>query len=213
MLIGAVFTYFKYNSTRQVAVGLIRAGKENFNIKKSSCKTYPCCWSFRMLLSSICCCTKDCCCSRYRRNETGTENVPLMRNETLSLLVDMEHDLSPSGKWKKNSQINLPKDAQNKFNKMLGKCIGITNLYFLKHFQKYASSLLNRHSSYCRHPLCIEENHAKFTHYCCLTDSILYYGVLDWNNLREKNTGKTFVKNIWKSIPYLSQKGLKFQFD
>ena len=165
-----------------------------------------------MLFSSIkCCCSiKDCCCSCNRRNETGAENVPLVRTATddsatnygsvtnavkLSLLVDMDN-ISPSGKWKEQIITNLPKEAQNKFNEMLDKCIAITNVNFLKHFQKYASFSLNRHSSYCRHPLCIKGNHVEFNGHCCLTDSIFYYGVLDWNNLRLRNKSEGKVKHL-----------------
>ena len=165
-----------------------------------------------MLFSSIkCCCNiKDFCCSCNRRNETGTENVPLVGTATddsatnygsvanavkLSLLVDMDN-ISPSEKWKERIRTHLPKEAQNKFNEMLVKCIGITNVNFLKHFQKYASFSFNRHSSYCRHPLCIEENHAEFNEHCCLMDSIFYYGVLDWNNLRLRNKSEGKVKHL-----------------
>ena len=212
----AVWVYFKYNSTRQVAVGLIEAGKENFNIEKSSCKTYPCCWSFIMLLSSIrcCCCAKDCCCSCDRKSETRDENFPLnslatsdstTNNESftttktvsrrsshhiaLGYLVETEQE-SPTQKWASEASINLPEEARKTFNQMLNNCIGITNSNFLQHFQHYASFSLNRHSSYCRHPSCIEENHAEFTDYCCSRDSIFYYGVLDWNHLRKITPAK-----------------------
>ena len=208
----SIYAYFKYNSYRLIAVGLIEIGKKNFNIKTSSWKTFPLIWSLNMLFSSIkCCCSiKDCCCSCNRRNETGAENVPLVRTATddsatnhgsvtnavkLSLLVDMDN-ISPSGKWKEQIKTNLPKEAQNKFNEMLVNCIAITNVNFLKHFQKYASFSLNRHSSYCRHPLCIKGNHAEFNGHCCLTDSIFYYGVLDWNNLRLRNKSEGKVKHL-----------------
>ena len=225
--LSAGWAYFKYNSTRQVAVGLIEAGKENFNIEKSSCKTYPCCWSFIMLISSIrcCCCAKDCCCSCDRKSETRDENVPLnslatgdltnyesyTSTETVSsplgYLVDTGQ-LAPTQKWASEASKNLPEEARKTFNQMLKKCIGITNSNFLQHFQHYASFSLNRHSSYCRHPSCIEENHAEFTDYCCSRDSIFYYGVLDWNHLRKITPAKQSEnKSLGLYFLFVNQQG------
>ena len=210
--LAGVYAYFKYNSTRQVAIGLIKFGKENFNIKESSWKTYPFFWSFNMLLSSIkCCCSamKCCCCSCVDICQTEPENEeqPLIENgqsstatanygglETsrhtvVELLFGNMNDVPDYNKWSSQARENriLPDKARETFNEMLDKCFEISYSNFLTKFQRFASFSLNSHSNFCRHPACKNENHAQFTGCCSLLlKPILYYGVLDWNHLRRK---------------------------
>ena len=110
-------------------------------------------------------------------DDSSEQNSQLYQN-SMELLVNTERH-HPSSLWKDYTL----DDKKALFNDMLKKCVPITYSNFLKCFQDYASFSQNRHSSFCRHPYCEKENHAKFTN-CCSIEPICYYVVLDWNYLR-----------------------------
>ena len=154
-----------------------------------------------MLISTIMCCfycKRGCsCCTRADKKNTKPGKTKLLNGteepyqHSLELLVDTSNsNHHPSVIWNKvESSIKI--GAQNAFNDMLNKCVPITFFDYLEYFKQYACFSQNRHSSYCRHPYCANENHAEFTDSCLKIKSkpICYYGVMDWNYLRIQAEG------------------------
>ena len=170
VVIAPIIACIKYNSTREVAKGLIDIGKQNFGIEKSKCKTSPLCWELSVFFSGITCfCFPGTCCNCCLKksanhqitSDVAEETTPLQLEQKpsyksnkpvqeistngqleVSVLVKTAGNILPSIAWKRvNGSLN--KKAVEGFNKMLNMCQKITYSNFLVHFQKYADSLFS----------------------------------------------------------------------
>ena len=184
-VISPVIAYLKYNSTREVAKGLIGIGNERFGIKISKWKTLPFCWEWSVFLSGISFCFSSCC----RKDSDNEETICLLEEKNrkwkdLNLVETGDKNEFPSKAWKINNG-SLDQDAVQEFNNMLDKCQNITYSNFLSHFQKYADSLFskgrNSHEYHCRHDACKADGHSKFTNCIGCLEPLLHYVVFDWN--------------------------------
>ena len=226
VVISPIIAYIKYNSTREVAKGLIDIGNQNFGIKKSKCKTLPLCWEWSVFLSGITCVFfPDTCCScclkRSEDNHTYNaaeetillqlgqqpsyeSNKPVQEISTngqlkVGVLVETARNILPSNAWKVDG--SLDPNAVQELNKMLNMCQKITYSNFLLHFQKYADSLFskgrNSHEYHCRHAGCMTDGHSQFASGIGCLEPILYYGVFDWSRFREISEEQSTKGSGW----------------
>ncbi|XP_066919438.1 uncharacterized protein [Clytia hemisphaerica] len=221
----AILAYCKYKSTQEIATKLMKSGEVNYHIKHSWWNKWKICWSCCVFMSGLTCWTQKCCdqnnkciccCKKGKRNSssgTGNRpNDPLLMKQGPEKLVDISTSPKQNlqNDFKNNKRLNNV--GINYFYDLLKKCNRITYRQFLERFNGFSRKFRRAHCYHFKNQKCWDVEHRDYKMLAGMgLEPILYYVVLDWNDLRLKFQG--FQDSKLESIDVDPKEFFKLLFD